>query len=166
MADKAASAFSIDPRYPFCDRRLVEFCLAVPANQKLRDGWTRMIMRRAMAGILPAEVRWRAGKANLSPNFQLRLLHAHREFLERVIVNEPGVIEEYVDIPKLQKVYARYLAQQAASDALVVYSVAVLAAWLSAFTASPSYRNNRDDMVYSAGPVLFQNDKPISNVSN
>ena len=137
MADKAAAAFSVDPRYPFCDRRLVEFCLAVPANQKLHDGWTRMIMRRAMAGVLPNEVRWRTGKANLSPNFQLKLLHAHRELLDQVILNDPGVIEEYLDVRVLQKVYFRYLSQQSANDALVVYSAVTLALWLSAFRAAP-----------------------------
>ena len=131
MADKAASAFSLNPRYPFCDRRLVEFCLAVPANQKLHQGWTRMIMRRAMAGILPNEVRWRIGKANLSPNFQLRLLENHRKLLEEIIVKDPSLIEEYVDVAALRKVHSRYVSQQTAQDALVVYGAVTLALWLS-----------------------------------
>jgi asparagine synthase (glutamine-hydrolysing) len=133
LADKAASAFSLDPRYPFCDRRLVEFCLAVPADQKLHRGWTRVIMRRAMANILPEEVRWRIGKANLSPNFQLRLLNGHRELLEKIILKDPGLIEKYVDVPALQDLYSRYVSQQTAKDALVVYGVAMLALWLSQF---------------------------------
>lgn len=131
MDDKAASAFSVNPRYPFCDRRLVEFCLALPGNQKLHQGWTRIIMRRAMADILPSEVQWRIGKANLSPNFQLRLLDAHRELLEDIIVKDPGLIEEYVDVPALQRVYSRYVSQQTAKDALVVYGAVTLALWLS-----------------------------------
>ena len=131
MADKAASAFSLEPRYPFCDRRLVEFCLAVPANQKLHQGWTRVIMRRAMTDILPNEVRWRIGKANLSPNFQLRLLNGHRELLENIILKDPGLIEEYVDVPALQIVYSRYLSQQTAKDALIVYGAVALALWLA-----------------------------------
>jgi asparagine synthase (glutamine-hydrolysing) len=135
MADRAASAFSLDPRYPFCDRRLVEFCLAVPANQKLHQGWTRVIMRRAMIDILPNEVRWRIGKANLSPNFQLRLLNGHRELLENIILKDPGLIEEYVDVAALQTVYSRYVSQQTAKDALVVYGAVMLALWLSQFSA-------------------------------
>ena len=69
VADRAAAAASIEPRYPFFDRRLAELCLAMPADQKLRDGWTRRVMRNAMDGILPPAIRWRGGKANLSPNF-------------------------------------------------------------------------------------------------
>ena len=56
VADRASAAFSLEARYPFFDRRLIEFCLGVPAHQKLRDGWTRWIMRRAMDGIVPHEI--------------------------------------------------------------------------------------------------------------
>lgn len=136
IADKAASAFSLEPRYPFCDRRLAEFCLAVPANQKLHQGWTRAIMRRAMTDILPNEIRWRIGKANLSPNFQLGLLNGHRELLDDIIVRNPGALGNYVDIPALQKVYSRYIGQQGQQDALTIYSAVTLALWLSQSAAS------------------------------
>ncbi|NJO66017.1 MAG: lasso peptide isopeptide bond-forming cyclase, partial [Richelia sp. RM2_1_2] len=52
VLDKAAAAFSIEQRYPFWDKRLVEFCLAIPSEQKLHKGWSRMVMRRAMTNIL------------------------------------------------------------------------------------------------------------------
>src|ERR671939_805838 len=48
----AAGAFSLEVRFPFWDIRLLEFCLALPPEQKLHDGWNRMVMRRAMGGIL------------------------------------------------------------------------------------------------------------------
>src|SRR3989442_1386598 len=41
IADKASAAFCVDARYPFYDKRLAEFCLALPAEQKLFNGWTR-----------------------------------------------------------------------------------------------------------------------------
>jgi asparagine synthase (glutamine-hydrolysing) len=129
-ADKAAAVFSIEPRYPFCDRRLVEFCLAVPTNLKLHNGWTRMILRRAMAGILPREVQWRSSKANLSPNFQKKLLDSHRSMLERIVLEDSAAIEPYVDMRKLRDVYSRYLKHRSASDALMLYSVSTLAGWL------------------------------------
>jgi asparagine synthase (glutamine-hydrolysing) len=131
LADKAAAAFGIEPRYPFLDRRLMEFCLSLPADQKLRDGWTRFVMRRAMDGALPDNVRWRANKANLSPNFRRRLLTHDRQLLEEVILAQPDAIEEYVDIRGLRRVYARYVAQPTSEpDALTVYSTVVLALWL------------------------------------
>ena len=130
VADKAAAAFSLEPRYPFFDRRLVEFCLALPPEQKLHQGWTRVVMRRAMADVLPDKVRWRVGKANLSPNFERRLLECDRGLLDDVIMKDPHVIEEFVDVSALRDVYRRYASQPMSTDALDVYAAVTLALWL------------------------------------
>jgi asparagine synthase (glutamine-hydrolysing) len=130
VADKAAAAFSLEPRYPFFDRRLIEFCLALPAEQKLHHGWTRFIMRRAMACVLPDDVCWRTGKANLSPNFKRRLLDHDRELLDDVIMHDPQIIEEYVDVSALREAYGRYASEPMSDDALTIYSTVTLALWL------------------------------------
>ena len=131
VGDKAAAAFSLEPRYPFFDRRLMEFCLALPPEQKLHQGWTRVVMRRAMDQILPDAVRWRVGKADLSPNFKRRLWDRDRDLLDDVIVNDPQVIEDYVDGSALRDAYRRYASQpMAEDDALTVYSAVTLALWL------------------------------------
>lgn len=52
----AANQVGLEPRDPTSDRELVEYCLAVPESQYLRDGKTRWLLRRAMAGRLPAEI--------------------------------------------------------------------------------------------------------------
>jgi asparagine synthase (glutamine-hydrolysing) len=62
--NKVASAYGVEPRFPFLDRRLMEFCLALPPDQKIRGGWTRVVLRRAMEGRLPEKVRTRSGKGN------------------------------------------------------------------------------------------------------
>jgi asparagine synthase (glutamine-hydrolysing) len=130
-ADKAAAAFGIEPRYPFCDRRLIEFCLALPAEQKLHQGWNRVIMRRAMASNLPEKIRWRVGKAHLGSNFNRRLLDRDRGVLDDVIVKDPRVIEDYVDVQALRDVYHRYASgPMLEKDALAVYSAVTLALWL------------------------------------
>jgi len=131
VGDKAAAAFSLEPRYPFFDRRLMEFCLALPPEQKLHQGWTRVVMRRAMDQIVPDGVRWRVGKADLSPNFKRRLWDHDRDLLDDVILNDPRVIEDYVDVAALRDAYHRYASQPMAEDAaLTVFSAVTLALWL------------------------------------
>lgn len=49
--------FGYIPCDPTADRRLVEFCLAIPVEQYLLHGESRSLVRRAMAGILPDAVR-------------------------------------------------------------------------------------------------------------
>ena len=99
VADKSSAAFQVEARYPFFDRRLIELCLSLPARLKLGQGWTRLILRRAMEGILPESVRWRPNKANLSPNFFYRLVDRDQQMLKSVILEDPSEIEPYLDIP-------------------------------------------------------------------
>lgn len=132
LADKAAAAFELEPRYPFFDRRLIEYCLGLPADQKLRAGWTRSIMRRAMEGILPPKVQWRAQKANLSPNFTRQLFDRERETLDRVIYRKLNAIDAYVDMQSLRAAYQRYTsdATRTPHDAAGIHRAVMLALWL------------------------------------
>jgi asparagine synthase (glutamine-hydrolysing) len=47
----------LDVRDPTLDRRLLEFCLAIPDEQYRRDGYDRALIRRAMQGLMPDKVR-------------------------------------------------------------------------------------------------------------
>lgn len=67
--DRVAADFGIEPRDPFMDRRVQAFCLSLPMDQLQKDGWAKIILRRAMAGLLPDEVRWRRGKEHLGWDF-------------------------------------------------------------------------------------------------
>ncbi|MBB6143718.1 asparagine synthase (glutamine-hydrolyzing) [Silvibacterium bohemicum] len=53
-------------RYPFLDRDLVDFLLRVPANQLMCPGRRRLLMRRALRGIIPSHVLERKRKAYVS----------------------------------------------------------------------------------------------------
>ncbi len=64
--DRNAMAHSIESRVPFLDYRLVELCFALPPQQKIRDGVTKFVLRQAMAGILPEDVRLRQDKLGFS----------------------------------------------------------------------------------------------------
>jgi asparagine synthase (glutamine-hydrolysing) len=136
--DKIATAFNLEARHPFCDRRLIEFCLALPSGQKLHKGWSRSIMRRAMEGILPPEVQWRVGKGDLSSNFKKRLLEDEKETLDQIILHDHHAIEPYVDIPALQAAYSRYRAAPLSRDEGVtdIFVAVNLAIWLKQSGAS------------------------------
>ena len=130
MFDKAAAPFSIELRHPFLDRRLIEFCLAVPADQKLRDGWIRMILRRALEGILPEEIRWRGGKSTLTPNFNRALKRFGRDTVQQVIHHNPGRLEEYVDRQSLRDIYHEYVRENDAVFNASIWSTVTMGLWL------------------------------------
>ena len=44
--------YGIDERYPFFDKRIMEFCLSVPGKFRIKDGVSRYYFRKSMANYL------------------------------------------------------------------------------------------------------------------
>jgi asparagine synthase (glutamine-hydrolysing) len=65
--DGFVSHFGLDCRHPFLDRRLVEFAVAIPEDQRWSGPWRKAVLRRAMTGILPETIRTRRDKADFTP---------------------------------------------------------------------------------------------------
>jgi len=54
--DQMSMAASIESRVPFLDHPLVEFAARLPQRLKLRGWTTKVVLRRAMRGLLPPEI--------------------------------------------------------------------------------------------------------------
>lgn len=129
--DKAAAAFGLDHRHPFYDRRLIEFCYALPPEQKLSQGWDRVVQRRAMEGILPEKIRRRIRKSQWGPNFKRGLMDFDRALVESVVFSDSSEIWEYVDRPALREAYTRCRAGRITeADGMNIWVAVSLALWL------------------------------------
>jgi asparagine synthase (glutamine-hydrolysing) len=139
MADKSSAAFSVEARYPFFDRRMIELCLSLPADQKLADGWSRLILRRAMEGILPKEIQWRPAKGNLSPNFYRGLSGNDRAVIEKVAHGSSAALAQYVNVQAFRRACERFLAKPmwAQEDSLQIFAAVNLALWLDTAGLAP-----------------------------
>ena len=131
VSNKVASAFSLEGSYPFTDRRLAEFCLATPSNQRVHDGLSRMIVRRALVNYLPEKVRWRSDKGDLSHNLKKGLLSFEKERLDEIILDNPQSIEPYINIATLRGNYQRYKKHSANGNFQAIWSAINLSLWLS-----------------------------------
>jgi asparagine synthase (glutamine-hydrolysing) len=60
--DRNSMAFSLEARVPFLDHRLVELCFAMPTRLKIAPPLTKLVLRKAMNGRLPASVTQRQDK--------------------------------------------------------------------------------------------------------
>lgn len=67
--DRASMAFGLEVRVPFLDHELVEFFSRIPPTLKMRMFREKHILREALRGVLPEEVRTRR-KHPLSAPFQ------------------------------------------------------------------------------------------------
>jgi asparagine synthase (glutamine-hydrolysing) len=67
--ERASAEEGIEDRHPFLDRRLVEFVLALPEEQRWQRGRMKYVLRRALTGLLPEAVVKRSDKADFSRLF-------------------------------------------------------------------------------------------------
>jgi asparagine synthase (glutamine-hydrolysing) len=100
-----AARWGLDYRYPLLDRRLLEFCLALPPEQYVRQGWTRYLFRRTIDALVPASLPWQRDKRdpvserhNATQRARLWLLL--RQPLAQYAQNL--AVYTYVDIPRMQ----------------------------------------------------------------
>jgi asparagine synthase (glutamine-hydrolysing) len=59
-------AFSREARLPFLDHRLVELAFSLPSDHLVSDGMTKVVLRRAMSGLIPDAVRDRTDKVGFA----------------------------------------------------------------------------------------------------
>lgn len=133
VLDKAAAAAGVEPRYPFWDKRLVELCLSLPDEQKLDGGWSRLVLRRAMEGILPASIQWRPDKLEFAPHIVRGMLGGDRARIEHALLADADAVGQYVSLPAVRDAYQRIADRKEAAhgrDIQAVWRAVVLSAWL------------------------------------
>jgi len=81
LTDRLSMAHSLEVRMPYCDHRMVEFAARLPYRYKLRGLTGKYLVRRALAGRLPARV-FRKGKQGFSVPMGLWLKGGLRPLVE------------------------------------------------------------------------------------
>ncbi len=87
--DRTASALAIEPRDPFLDLRVIRYCLSLPPDQLQKEGWPKIVLRRAMANDLPEEILWRKGKEHLGWIFTQSLIRHGPRWKDRLSAAAP-----------------------------------------------------------------------------
>lgn len=61
-ADRNSMAYGREVRLPFLDHQLVEFIFSLPSSFKIREAWTKWLLRKTMDKKLPDSITWRKDK--------------------------------------------------------------------------------------------------------
>lgn len=146
-----------DASYPFLDRRLVQFMLAVPFDQKFRPGATRWLHRAALAGVLPEAIRTRKSKAS-GQGFACRSINREWAQLRALFGDEPrATLRGYVRASPLNEALER-ARRGLAVDSLALIRTIAIETWLrNVETGAPRVvRNTASDSVWARlGPRVL-----------
>lgn len=128
--DYLAGHFQMENRHPFMDRELIEFCLALPSSQKLANGFTRSVLRRALAHTLPEKIAQRPGKGDLTESFRAAFLRRDRPILEEWIAGNKDFAGLF-DQQNLRDLFSRAIAGEATdAEQFILFRVLTSAQWL------------------------------------
>lgn len=104
--DRNSMAFSVESRVPFLDHRLVEFIFSLPAQFKMRNGYTKHVMREALAGVIPEKIRRRARKMGFATPERRWQQTTLRPLVQQALQDER--LRPFI-IPDKARAYADYL---------------------------------------------------------
>ncbi|MFB0613912.1 asparagine synthase-related protein [Aurantiacibacter poecillastricola] len=130
-------------RYPFWTRKLVEFCVGVPAQDKLSAGCSRLIMRRALKDLLPSAVRNRRDKLNFGPALAEGMARRDGERIDALLVDGEDALGDYVDLPEVQSAWQHMRScpdDTPGHRVQAIWRVVALATWLQARGANAASR--------------------------
>ena len=98
----AAAGWRIEQRDPTLDKRIYEFCFAIPIEQYLVGGQSRSIIRRAMKGRLPEATLRRTDRGLQAADWYL-VMGAQRERLAAELKRIEGspLVRHLIDTPRL-----------------------------------------------------------------
>jgi len=136
-SERASAAEGIEDRYPFLDRRLVEFLLALPEEQRWQRGTTKYVLRRALRGRLPESVLRRTDKADFSRLFTDAIVTLGGEaFYNDLVLARMGWLDRDAVVALYRRMRSRVSQGWTAfsADAWSLWAIAGVEIWARSLT--------------------------------
>ena len=103
-ADRNAMAHGRELRLPYLNHELAEFVFSLPSHFKIRNGWTKWLLRESVKEYLPSEITWRRDKIGFEPPQKLwmqekpiqEMIHEAKKVLVMEKILKPGVQDKKI----------------------------------------------------------------------
>ena len=120
--DKNSMWHSIETRFPFLDKKLLETILGLEDDYKVHDGWIKYILRKALENDLPKEVVWRKSKFGFYAPEKSWLSGIHSIMIEGIESN------------KILKKIFKYNVNLDKLDNLILWRLFSISKWINIFS--------------------------------
>lgn len=123
--DRNSMAQSIEARVPFLDYEFVEKAVNLPTSYKLRDGWTKAILRKYMEDKMPDEVVYRKNKLGFGVPQEMWLNELNDYFRDTLLDNPKSA--KYFNINNIEEIFCNK------SNADMRFKFIVVETWMRVF---------------------------------
>ena len=105
MDERFYMAFSLEARVPFVDYKYIESAILIPEEEKIRNGYTKYLIRERIGDSLPPEVVWRKNKMGW-PSPRNRWIERLDKKRVLELFDHPRS-EKYFNIAKIKKLWEK-----------------------------------------------------------
>jgi asparagine synthase (glutamine-hydrolysing) len=125
IAYRNSMAHAVEVRLPFLSHQLVEFVFSLPPHFKIRNGWTKWLLRKTTEKYLPSEISWRKDKVGFDP--PQKLWTADKQVQEAIMEGKHVLVKKGILNPAaLQKKIQPHEAFAAVNDDSKYWSASFL----------------------------------------
>ncbi|WP_207495314.1 asparagine synthase (glutamine-hydrolyzing) [Aridibaculum aurantiacum] len=120
--DRYSMASSVEVRMPFLDYRVVTFLLSIPWNSKIKNGFTKAILRDALKDIMPQEILSRKSKVGFNTPMLEWMKGPWKEELEDTLSSSAFINASLINAKEVSKKIRQIINNPAATYADGVYA--------------------------------------------
>ena len=138
--DRSSMHFSVETRPLFADDLpLIEYVFSLPSSYKIKDGWSKYLLRNAMKGVLPENVRTRVDKIGYATPMEKWLCSRKDDFLDYF----SGDVASYIDVGAIKESWRKSSAGEAQSLPQDFWRFLNFAIWYDLFLGRSSCRGQK-----------------------
>lgn len=130
--DRNSMAFSIESRVPFLDYRLVEFSFSLPVEMKMNDSIAKVVLRRAMHGVIPEPIENRQDKMGFVTPETIWFREGLRPLLNEVFYSNSFTARNFFNPGVVRQEWEDYKAGKR-NHSFLIWRLACVEMWMRKF---------------------------------
>jgi asparagine synthase (glutamine-hydrolysing) len=130
--DRNSMAFGVESRVPFLDYRVAEYLGTLPLDQKIRHGVTKYVLRQAIRGLVPENIRNRMDKMGFVTPEEIWMKEDLYPLITEILSSEQFGKRSYWDADAVRQSYQAYVDGQATYSP-EIWRIVCTELWLRTF---------------------------------
>jgi asparagine synthase (glutamine-hydrolysing) len=135
VEDKMGMAYSIETRFPFLDKELLDFLAKVPDNLKFKNGMGKYLLKKAFEDLLPEDIIYKR-KQGFTPPEKTWYKRELKNYVESMLLSKKTVLHEYIDKKAIENIVTRH--NSGTDNRLLIWSLLFFEGWCRTFLRGDS----------------------------
>ncbi len=113
--DRYSMMSGVEIRMPFLDHRIAAYCFSIPWTSKIRNGYTKALLRDALAPFLPKEVIYRKYKMGFQTPIVDWLKGPWKEYFLELVNSQDFLKSNLMDAPAVKTQFEQVINNESAT---------------------------------------------------